>query len=381
MVAARDRDQPAAGRRRSRPPAPASAGSGPARRPRRGAAAAGPASARDGGLERRWRRAAPSGPRRRRRTRSGSRAARRVSARRPRPGRSPPPRPRRAGRRGDDRQVAAHARAAQRDRGLLVADRARAARPAIAATSSIARPSIGPPLAPWPRWSKATAASPCADRRAGEVVMALLARAGAVQDHHAGGAGGGAARPAAAATGCRPGPPCRRSRREAAGVTVRVARTISFAVMTAVASELSHVYPARHPGQRARPAGARRLRRGRAGAASSAPPATWSSRTICAAARGSSSTRWRARHADFDVLFASKAFPCTAVYRALARGGAGLRRGLRRRAGAGPGRRLRSRAHVHARQRQVGRRSCARRCRPGSATWSSTRCTSSSGWR
>src|ERR1700748_3370902 len=29
----------------------------------------------------------------------------------------------------------------------------------------------------------------------------------------------------------------------------------------------------------------------------------------------------RARHADFDVLFASKAFPCTAVYRALAEEG------------------------------------------------------------
>jgi diaminopimelate decarboxylase len=30
-----------------------------------------------------------------------------------------------------------------------------------------------------------------------------------------------------------------------------------------------------------------------------------------------------ARHADFDVLFASKAFPCTAVYRTLAQEGLG----------------------------------------------------------
>ena len=47
-----------------------------------------------------------------------------------------------------------------------------------------------------------------------------------------------------------------------------------------------------------------------------------------------------ARHDDFDVLFASKAFPCTAVYRTLAQAGPGLRRGFGRRAGAGPGRRL-----------------------------------------
>ena len=47
-----------------------------------------------------------------------------------------------------------------------------------------------------------------------------------------------------------------------------------------------------------------------------------------------------ARHDDFDVLFASKAPPCTAVYRAAGGGGTRARRGLGRRAvpgAAGPG--------------------------------------------
>ncbi len=61
---------------------------------------------------------------------------------------------------------------------------------AIAATSSSARSSIAPSLAPWPRWSNASAPSPARQRRAGEVVVVLLARAGAVEDHDpAGGRG------------------------------------------------------------------------------------------------------------------------------------------------------------------------------------------------
>ena len=64
---------------------------------------------------------------------------------------------RRADRRGgDDREVAAHARAAQRDR------HAGGSRPATAATSSSARPSSVPPVSPWPRRSKPTAESPAA---------------------------------------------------------------------------------------------------------------------------------------------------------------------------------------------------------------------------
>jgi diaminopimelate decarboxylase len=47
-----------------------------------------------------------------------------------------------------------------------------------------------------------------------------------------------------------------------------------------------------------------------------------------------------ARHEDFDVVFASKAFPCTAVLRVFARR-ARLRRRLRRRAAPRAARRLR----------------------------------------
>ena len=38
----------------------------------------------------------------------------------------------------------------------------------------------------------------------------------------------------------------------------------------------------------------------------------------CAPGPAPSPTRLAARHRDCDVLFASKAFPCTAVYRLLA---------------------------------------------------------------
>ena len=54
-----------------------------------------------------------------------------------------------------------------------------------------------------------------------------------------------------------------------------------------------------------------------------------------------------ARHADFDVLFASKAFPCTAVYRHARRGGAGVRRRLGRRAGARAARRASTRRRIY----------------------------------
>ena len=73
--------------------------------------------------------------------------------------------------------------------------------------------------------------------------------------------------------------------------------------------------------------------------------------------------RWRARsflealgarHADYDVLFASKAFPCTAVYRLLAEEGLACdvaSGGELFLAAAG---RVRSRADLLPRQRQVG---------------------------
>ena len=81
------------------------------------------------------------------------RCAGRAAGRRRSPGRSPP-RPRAQALGGEDRQVAAHARAAQRQRPSPSSA-------AIVATSSSARPSSAP-LAPCPRWSKHTAASPAA---------------------------------------------------------------------------------------------------------------------------------------------------------------------------------------------------------------------------
>ena len=120
-------------------------------------------------------------------------------------------------------------------------------------------------------------------------------------------------------------------------------------------SQLSHVYPARHPGQRARAPRDRRLRRGRAGA-----------RVRHARLRGGRGrparpgplVRRRAVRAprDYDVLFASKAFPCTAVYRVLAEEGlacdvaSGGELSLALRGGLRPG------ADLLARQRQIGRR-------------------------
>ena len=150
--------------------------------------------------------------------------------------------------------------------------------------------------------------------------------------------------------------------------------------MSATTAQLSHVYPARQPSQRARPPGARRLRRGGAGAGSSAPRSTSSSRTTCAAGRASFVEALAARHQDYDVLFASKAFPCTAVYRALAEEGLACDVASGGELALALARRLRRAAHLHARQRQVGRRAARGprgRRRPRSC---STRSTTSSAW-
>ena len=87
-----------------------------------------------------------------------------------------------------------------------------------------------------------------------------------------------------------------------------------------------------------------------------------------------------ARHDDFDVLFASKAFPCTAVYRLLAEEGlvCDVASGGELRARAA--RRLRPGAHLPARQREVARRAARWRSTPASATSCSTRSTTSTGW-
>ncbi len=104
-------------------------------------------------------------------------------------------------------------------------------------------------------------------------------------------------------------------------MTVRVAHTISFAPVTATASSpLSHVYPA----------GTRVNERGRLelGGCDAVELAREFGTPIYVVAEDDLRRRARAfvdalgaRHADFDVLFASKAFPCTAVYRLLAQEG------------------------------------------------------------
>jgi diaminopimelate decarboxylase len=104
------------------------------------------------------------------------------------------------------------------------------------------------------------------------------------------------------------------------GVTVRVAHTISFAPVTAIAAELSHVYPL---GTRVNERG--RLELGGCDAVELArefgtPAYIVVEDDLRRRARTFVDTL-AARHEDFDVLFASKAFPCTAVYRVLAEEG------------------------------------------------------------
>jgi diaminopimelate decarboxylase len=104
-------------------------------------------------------------------------------------------------------------------------------------------------------------------------------------------------------------------------VTVRVAHTISFAVVSATSSsQISHVYPR----------GTRVNERGRLelGGCDAVELAREFGTPVYVVAEDDLRSRARAfvdalsaRHADFDVLFASKAFPCTAVYRLLAEEG------------------------------------------------------------
>jgi diaminopimelate decarboxylase len=102
---------------------------------------------------------------------------------------------------------------------------------------------------------------------------------------------------------------------------VRVAHTISFALVTATSSsQLSHVYPR----------GTRVNERGRLelGGCDAVELAREFGTPVYVVAEEDLRSRARAfvgalaaRHANFDVLFASKAFPCTAVYRLLAQEG------------------------------------------------------------
>ena len=88
-----------------------------------------------------------------------------------------------------------------------------------------------------------------------------------------------------------------------------------------------------------------------------------------------------ARHRDFDVLFASKAFPCTAVYRTLAEEGLACDVASGGELALALSARLRPAADLPARQRQVRDRAARGAARPASATSCSTRSTRSSASR
>ena len=111
-------------------------------------------------------------------SRSAGRAAAGPRAR----GRSPRPR-RRAWSRAAalDREEAAHARAAQRDRRRVRAQQVAHGQHVVRSRSGPNSPSERP----WPRASNASAARPWSRQPRGEVEVALLRRAGAVQDHDA----------------------------------------------------------------------------------------------------------------------------------------------------------------------------------------------------
>src|SRR5207248_3269268 len=155
------------------------------------------------------------------------------------------------------------------------------------------------------------------DGRAGEVVVALLARAGAVENDHPGArrlriagrypqrvgqaVGAGGLHGQQRGDGARPS-------------------TISFALVHAIAAALFHVYPR----------GTRVDDRGRLelGGCDAVQLAREFGTPCYVVVEDDLRSRARelvdalaARHDDFDVLFASKAFPCTAVYRVLAEEG------------------------------------------------------------
>ena len=99
-----------------------------------------------------------------------------------------------------------------------------------------------------------------------------------------------------------------------------MSQTLSFAAMNTLGSRLSHVYPL----------GSRVNQRGRLeiGGCDAVELAREFGTPAFIVAEGDVRSRartfvaeMRSRHADFDVLFASKAFPCTAIYRVLAEEG------------------------------------------------------------
>ena len=224
---------------------------GPARRPRRAAAAAGTrrsAAAASSSCSARKASSAGSSAANSKRPARSPRAARRRS-----PGRSRRRRPRRPARRRrapDSRPCSI--------RAARAGARAGAAPAIVADVGGHARRPSAPPLSPWPRWSNATAAKPWRAQAARVVVVRLLARAGAVQDHDA------AERLALRQESAYARPS--RSPISAGGSTLTVRTAWHDPPPMAAAQQLSHVYPL---GSRVNEHGrlrGRRLRHGRAGA-------------------------------------------------------------------------------------------------------------------
>ena len=248
--------------------------------------------------------------------------------------------------------------------------------PATAATSSQdARPERAGAL-PVAALVKADRREPQRHRRAREIVVALLARIGAVQDHHA-------------APGGRPG---------GRGQPQRVGQSVEGAGLGGKqrgdgAQAQDHIFQccechrerafarlsAGQPRQRARPPRAGRLRRGRA-----------RPRVRHAGLRGGGGrpalpgprVRRRARRPPPRLRRAVR-LQGVSLHRRLPgarRRGPGLRRRLRRGAGAGAERGLRAPSAPTCTATPSPRRSCARRWRPAWATSCSTRATRSTGW-
>ena len=256
---------------------------------------------------------------------------------------------------------------------------------AIAAMSSSARPSIGPALAPWPRWSNAIAANPAREHGARVVVVALLARSGAVQDHDA----APRRRPSSAATASRRARRWRRSRSAAPARSFAVRAHARDHVsrdpawhdrrpMTLTAAAALARLPARHAASTSAATSRSAAATRSSSPASSARRRTSSPRTTCAPARGRSSTRW------------PRATPtstcCSPPRRSRARPSTGCspRRGWR--ATSPPAASWRWRCGAASIPRgststatPSPSASCARRSTPASDTSCSTRSTSSSG--
>ena len=242
--------------------------------------------------------------------------------------------------------------------------------PAIATTSSIAPAASAPSLAPWPRASKASAARPPpAAARAKSWWFSFRESAPCRSDDAPGAA-----------------PRARTARRKAvedAGLDGRLGVDGAHGVASCAADHGRGATSSRTSTRWDRgwtSAGGSQiggLRRDRAGAGVRHAGVTSSPRTTCGRGRGPSCRPSPPHTDDFEVLFASKAFPCTAVYRVLAEEGIGcdvasggeLATALR--GGFAPERIL------PARQREDRGRAALRAGRRASATSSSTASTSS----